>query len=456
MPELRPDHLLPILAPFAVADRAWIAFSGGLDSTVLLHALASVRERLPCTIRAVHVDHRLQPASTDWVRHCDRFCRELNLCFTALTVAASPARSESPEAQARAARYRALAELLSHQDLVLTAHHQDDQAETLLLALLRGGGVHGLAAMPTVTRLGDGRLVRPLLAYARADLERYAEQHRLNWIDDPSNASLDYDRNRLRRQVIPLLRRRWPAVARTLARSAAHCAEAARVVDQAAANLLEQLCDDGATLPIPELRSLTPELRRATLRYWLRRRALPVPDSVHLKRVEREVLGARADADPLVAWGGCEIRRYRTRLYALHPLPPRPGAGPGIRWIGQELALPQGLGRLQWRGPVSDDNEERHPVVVRFGLAGVRLRARPGGHRRPLKKLFQEAGIPPWLRPYVPLIFADGTLIAIAGVTPPADTGGPEPRVRWLDDPWQELGFFNPKEAAPQTDKCVG
>jgi len=445
MPRLRPADLLTVLEPLD-GDCAWIAFSGGRDSTVLLHALVSVRARLRCAVRAVHVDHGLQPASGDWARHCERVCRELNVPFTGLRAARSAAsRGESPEARARAARYQALAALLTQRDLLLTAHHLDDQAETLLLALLRGSGVHGLAAMPQVAPLGAGRLVRPLLGYAGGDLQQYAQQYGLAWIDDPSNASPDHDRNRLRAQIFPILRQRWPAVARTLARSATHCAEAARVVDQTAASLVDALSDDGGvTLAIPGLQSLAPELRRATLRYWIRRRGLPVPDRAHLQRVENEVLGARADANPLVAWAGCEVRRYRTRLFALRPLPPRPESGLAIRWTEDELALPQGLGRLRWRGPPSDGEDAQRPLLVRFGLSSARLRPRPGAHRRPMKKLFQEAGVPPWLRPYVPLIFAGGDLLWIAGVAPLAGSGASDPVVLWLDHPWEALGLFSP------------
>ncbi|HYN76777.1 MAG TPA: tRNA lysidine(34) synthetase TilS, partial [Lamprocystis sp. (in: g-proteobacteria)] len=226
------------LADFAPAGRIWVAYSGGLDSTALLHAAGAVREHLPGALWAVHIDHGLSPESRRWGEHCRAVSAGLGVAFHCRRVELKPVPGESLEAVARAARYGELAALLGPGDLLLTAHHQDDQAETLLLALLRGSGVHGLAAMPFAVDLGLGHLVRPLLGVSRADLGRYAHTRGLTWVDDPSNRESAMDRNYLRNRVMPLLRERWPAVSATLSRSAGHCAAAADLVDLAAAREL--------------------------------------------------------------------------------------------------------------------------------------------------------------------------------------------------------------------------
>jgi tRNA(Ile)-lysidine synthase len=353
---------------------------------------------------------------------------------------------------AREARYRAFGHLLGPGDLLLTAHTQDDQAETLLLALLRGSGVHGLAAMPFAARLGHGRLVRPLLEVSRAALEQYARRLGLAWVDDPSNEALRMDRNFLRHRVVPLLRSRWPGVSATLARSAAHCAEAAHLTDALAADLLDGCAGSHpGTLSIPVLADLDRTRRKAVLRIWLRRRGFLLPDTRHLARILDEVLPAGPDADPLVAWSGCEVRRYRSDLFALRPLPPSLDAV-SIPWDPRGasivLDLPQGLGRLQWRVPA--DLPEPKPssaaiLTIRFGEPGQRCRTRSSGHRRPMKKLFQEGGIPSWLRPYVPLVFSDETLIAVAGMCGCVGSVSESSAVEaplWLGHPWEELGLF--------------
>lgn len=443
MPALIPDQLLTALAAFPSARRYWVAYSGGMDSAVLLHALAEVRERLPGELRAAHVDHGLHPDSPRWAEHCRESCAAVGIPYTLCRVHAAPAPGESPEAAARAARYRALGALLGPDDLLLTAQHQDDQAETLLLALLRGSGLKGLAAMPVVAPLAAGLLVRPLLGYSRAELADYAAHAGLTWIDDPANTDLGYDRNLIRHRVLPLLTGRWPAAAETIARSARHCAEAQRLIDALARDTLPKVAGSRpGTLSIARLRALDPEHCRAVIRHWISERGFRSPSSAVLGRVLSEVLPARADADPLVRWGGCEIRRYRDDIYSLAPLPPRPDTTP-IGWPMGTLDLPNGLGRLSWVDPEGRtiDPDTLHPggFTVAFGVAGLTCQPRGHQHRRRLKHLFQEAGVPAWLRPYVPLVLAGQSLVAVVGIcgcgTAPAAVA------RWEGAPLAE-GWF--------------
>nr|WP_207280716.1 tRNA lysidine(34) synthetase TilS [Thiocystis violacea] len=434
------------LAPFASAPRCWIAFSGGLDSTVLLSAAAEVRARLPGELLAVHIDHGLQPGSGDWAAHCAGVCQALSIPIHIERLSpAGPSPGESLEAWAREARYRVFRRLLGPGEILLTAHHQDDQAETLLLALLRGSGVHGLAAMPFSAPLGSGYLVRPLLEWSRGSLAEQARRRGLVWIEDPSNGVTTLDRNYLRQEVLPRLRARWPAVSATLSRSASHVAEAAGLVDRLAdAALAEARGARPGSLSVPALEGLDRPLRKAVFRLWLRREGFVVSDARHLDRILDELLPARADANPVVGWPGCEVRRYRREVFALRPLPDPPSSSLRIDWrLGEGvsvLALPSGLGCLEWR-PEPEGARMGRDIQVRFGQTSLSCQRSPTAHRRSLKKLFQEAGVPVWLRPYLPMLFLDETLIAIAGVG--ACLGGtPAPgaaALSWSGHSWERV-----------------
>jgi tRNA(Ile)-lysidine synthase len=287
--------------------------------------------------------------------------------------------------------------------------------------------------------------MRPLLAFAQADLRAYAERCRLSWIEDPSNQDLGFDRNLLRHQIMPTLRQRWPAAATTIARSAAHCAEAAALIDASADEQLPTVA--GArpdTLSAGRLSALAPERARILLRRWLVQQGFRAPSLIRLRAILADVLSAGTDARPMIAWEGCELRRYRDDLFALLPLPPCPEVE--LRWDGQQpLQLPVGLGQLSLelddlgRSALS----KRPPMTLCFGRTDLRL-LQPNRPRRPLKKLFQQAGVPSWLRPYVPLLLdAQGALLAVAGVAGcgSASTLDQQPlRLRWEGHPWVRFG----------------
>lgn len=455
-----PEHLAETLRRLGPSGHCWVAFSGGTDSTALLHAAANRSDHSLGALRAIHIDHGLQPDSPLWADHCRRICDAIGVPIVVRCLHLEPIPGESLEATAREARYRALAAVLRPGDLMLTAHNQDDQAETLLLALLRGSGVHGLAAMPRETELGQGRLVRPLLDVPRETLEQYVRSSELSWIEDPSNASLRMDRNYLRNSVVPLLRLRWPGLSATLSRSAGHCAEAAYLVDGLASELMEACAGaHPGALGIRALGALERSRCKAVLRLWLRRRGFALPDSRHLARILDEVLPARADADPLVAWSGCEVRRYRGDLFALAPLPPPPSALTIRRapsGVPPVLELPSGLGWLQWSDANQVSEQTRWPdgaPTIRFGSTGQTCRPRSRSRRRTLKNLFQEAGIPRWLRPYVPLVFSGDTLVAVVGVCGCCDESrDPAKHVvpQWHGHPWEDLGLFRNKPNDPR------
>nr|VFJ61886.1 MAG: tRNA(Ile)-lysidine synthase [Candidatus Kentron sp. DK] len=409
-----------------------IAYSGGMDSHVLLAAMASLREEREdaprgARISAIHINHNLQPDANRWARHARAVCEGLAIPCEIISVDARPAPGESPEAIARRARYRALKAFVGPDEILLAAHHRDDQAETVLLQLFRGAGPRGLAAMPLITRFGSGFLARPLLDIPRDRLREYAKERGLAWIEDASNRDQRFDRNYLRHRIIPALQARWPAIAHTLGRAAAHQADAARQLEEQAGQDLEELQthapsgrEESLEAPIPAplscrgLQRLPEYRRRNALTGWFRRLGLPAPNAVHMERVLHDVIQAKPDAEPRVSWNGAEVRRYRDGLHAGRPLPPHDPARV-IPWtLTEPLSLPHL--RLEARRVVGKGIRAAacpgDRVEVRFRQGGERYRT-AGGHTHSLKKLLQERGIPPWERARIPLIFVAGELAAV-------------------------------------------
>ncbi|MCB1982759.1 MAG: tRNA lysidine(34) synthetase TilS, partial [Rhodoferax sp.] len=269
----------------------------------MLHCTARAARALGLQVHALHVHHGLQPDADAWTRRLAAQCRRwarggLPVTLHVQRLAGAPAAGDSVEAWARRERYAALAAMARAAgcDTVLLAQHRRDQAETVLLQLLRGAGPHGLAAMPTTSRLGPGWLLRPLLEVDRSELLDYALEHGLHWIEDVSNADTRFDRNYLRQRILPLLRERWPAVGRNLARSARWCAETADWLDaDADADLARVAAQRPDALHIPALRELGEPRQRNALRRWLRRLGLPVPDSQQLRHILHDALTAARD-----------------------------------------------------------------------------------------------------------------------------------------------------------------
>jgi tRNA(Ile)-lysidine synthase len=372
----------------------------------------------------MHIDHGLHPDSADWAAHCQHICAALQLPLHIERAQVQGHAGRSLEEAARTARWSLWEQRLAVNEQLWLAHHQDDQAETLLLALLRGSGLDGLAAMPVRRPLGAGEVVRPLLEVSASALADYAAAAALHWVEDPSNTNTAFDRNYLRHQVLPVLRQRWPAASATIARSAAHCAAAIGVLDPIVAGWITEARGQAAgTLSVRALSALEPQPRQAVLRAWLKHAGFRPPGQRRLAQVSHTLLRARADACPQVKWEGCELRRYRDDLFALAPLPPPPTPGIHWQWDGrQPLALGAGLGVLSVSEPAV-----RTSWQVGFGLSGLRARPRPDGPSRSLKAVFQSQGVPAWMRPYVPLVLLDGQLVAIAGVCLCASSGASTP-----------------------------
>ena len=414
-----PAQLLDQLAQLPPARRYWVAYSGGCDSTVLLHAMAALREQLPVELRALHINHNLHEAAPEWALHCHHVCETLDIPLYEVNVDARGSKGESPEAAARAARYRIFTEVLQVGDGLLLAHHRDDQAETLLLQLLRGSGPRGLAAMPSHRPLGAGWLGRPLLGFSRQALCDYAAAEGLAWIDDPSNFDTEFDRNFLRQQVMPLLQQRWPSAASTLARTAGLQAEAAELLQQLAEEDWQHCAGPQAdTLRIEALSQLSPERQRNLLRYWIDSvNHLPLADQQRLNRILAEVIPAAEDAQPSVRWPGGQVRRYAGLLYLL-AADPEPVTGP-LRWdLTGTLELGDGrqLRTVSTTGAgLQAALQGNASLSVRFRQGGEVCRPAGRGHQHELKKLLQEWGVPPWQRPRVPLLYVGEELAAVVG-----------------------------------------
>jgi tRNA(Ile)-lysidine synthase len=379
-----------------------VAWSGGLDSTVLLHLLAhaSLQQPARIAVRAIHIDHGLQPAAVDFRKFCRSMARKWQVPLTVVRADVRPAAGDSVEEVARRARYASLGGALRDGELLLTAQHADDQLETLLLALLRGSGPAGLAAMPAVAAFGSTLLLRPLLAFERAQLEAYARRNALAWQGDPSNLLQRFDRNYLRATVLPALRERWPAVARTAGRSAAHCAAAAAAISDLARRDLEGTAD-GPDLEIAMLRRLAPTRRAAVIRLWIADRGFKAPESRHLEQLAL-LMEARIDAQPQLRLAEFVVRRHAGRLILEGGEVSRAGSPSMLRWSWQRGALSLAGGTLHIAAdPHGDLDLARLPrrLLVQYPCL-------PGG--RFLRKLMQELAVPEWQRQQLPLMFASG------------------------------------------------
>lgn len=405
-PSVLPAALTDALAT-APGGPLCVGFSGGLDSSVLLHGLAQLPAAQARGLRALHVDHGLHPDSSHWAEHCAAFCAALALPLQVLKVEVHQIEQLGLEAAARQARYAAFAANQASGELLALAQHRDDQAETLLLRLLHGAGHEGLAGMRALRPFAQGWLWRPLLGHARTELERYAAQHALQWIEDPANRDPRHARNHLRHAVLPALAARWPDATARIAAAAARLREEADVLDDVTEAALAQAQGvDPATLATAVVRAQAPALRRAVIGRWLDRLGLPRPPPGVWHRLEPDLLDARIDATPLLAWRGAELRRYRDLLYAMAPL-----AALDIDWTrawngAEPLVLPPGFGCF-----ALDPPQPLAPMTVTPRRGGERL-CQPGV-RRALRTLLQDLGVPPWTRDRLPLLYAaDGELLA--------------------------------------------
>lgn len=436
---MTPAVLESLLAEFPARRRWVVAFSGGLDSSVLLHLCASFlagRGGAPQLV-ALHVNHAVHENAADWELHCARFCAALGVTFVARRAQLPDGISDgASEDVLRVARYREFEAFCLGTDLLLLAHQRDDQAETVLLRLLRGAGPAGLGGMPRTRVLGHTLLCRPLLALPRAGLLGYALAQGIVWVDDPSNALSGYDRSYLRTTIFPLLEQRWPGAGARMARTASHCAEAAQICAERAEQDLRAVCsNDALGLPcfvLEAWRRLPGPRALNVLRAWLERQAMSM-DSRRLETVVSELIGAATDRQPLFASGGVQLRRFADRLYVVKASSSVFSAEPlGGMEPGYDGSL-AGVGRVRLQNCAAGVRAGGN-YSIGFRRPGMYCRV-AGRPRKSLKKLLQELSVPPWLRDRVPLLFVDGELAAVADLCIcdgfVADPGSAAVMLRW-------------------------
>ncbi|HJR14734.1 MAG TPA: tRNA lysidine(34) synthetase TilS [Rhodanobacteraceae bacterium] len=398
--------------------RLCVAFSGGPDSTALLHALARLPEARERGLRALHIDHALHPASGKWAERCSDFCRSIDVSLTVMRVNVDDARSEGTEAAARRARYAAFAESLGDGEWLALAHHRDDQVETVLLKLLRGAGPEGLGGMRALRPFARGFLWRPLLETSRESLRKYLVENALPCIDDPANDDPRFARNVLRRDIMPRISKHWPRADASILHAARLCRTSADYVADAARSALVPLGRDAGTLDASGWLALPDALRAPALDSWLHARGLSAPPDASRAELARQTTTASEDSTPMIAWPGAEVRIWDGRLHATPPLG-FPAADWHAQWNGAPLELPQGCGglRLEATDPTSTRAVNASldpPLTVRFREGGERIKPAGDPHTRELRDLFQQARVPPWLRVRCPLIYDHGELVAVA------------------------------------------
>ncbi|PPU92679.1 tRNA lysidine(34) synthetase TilS [Xanthomonas populi] len=388
-----------------------VAYSGGMDSSVLLHLLAAAPRYRDSGLRAVHVHHGLHADADAWAAQCQRQCAALQIPLQIARVQIARNSGLGLEAAARNARHAAFAETLTLGEWLTLAHHRDDQAETFLLRALRASSPDGLAAMRAQRPFASGVLWRPLLHYPRADVLAYAQAHGLEWIEDPSNADTRHDRNFLRTQLMPLLQQRWPQAADALARSAQLSADASDLLLQEDAALLPSMLTATGALDLQRLRAQPAIRRQRLLRAWVSAAHAPALPAHGVAALEQEIDNHAPDRQASFAWQQVQVRRWRQCLYLLRP----PAAWPPqwqTHWDGQAaLHLPDGA-QLQLQA--AHGLRFAQPLRVRARHGGERIVLPQRAHSHRLKHLLQELDLPPWERERLPILW-DGDQVLAAG-----------------------------------------
>jgi tRNA(Ile)-lysidine synthase len=402
-------------------DRMILALSGGIDSVVLLELLRELEPRFELHLSALHVNHQLSPNADAWQAFCERLCEARSISLKSVRVKVMRGCGESLEAAARKARYAVLEKQLA--EWIVFAQHLDDQAETFLLQLLRGAGARGLSAMPVLRESGGlrgsaaPRYLRPLLDAERAEIEAYAEEHKLEWIEDESNKSLCFDRNYLRHRVLPELAKRFPGYRETLTRASRNLGEAARLLDELA-EIDAQHAIVPAGLRLEALRRLNSERAGNLLRYFLRVSGMPMASRKRLAEALKQLMSARPDARICVDLGPCEVRVHRGIARLLEKS--RTQREWMVCWNGEEAITIPDLGRVSFQHThgtgISQGRLAQDKVIIRGRRGGERIRPECDRPRRTLKNLLQEANIPLWERARIPLLFCGEALVWAPGI----------------------------------------
>jgi tRNA(Ile)-lysidine synthase len=412
-------HFLSELAP---DKKLTLGYSGGLDSSVLLHMLVQLNKQgVYKSVRAVHIHHGLSVNADSWVEHCRQTCLSLDVKFDVAYAEIKQSNRKSLEQLARDARYALLDQLSDEGAFLVTAQHQDDQAETLLLQLLRGAGPKGLSAMSDLTTLANGRQVlRPLLSVSRAELEDYASEHQVNWIEDESNGDYRFDRNFLRHQLMPVLKSRWPNATKTITRSASLCGEQQLLIESEAYDKLQEVKGEtgkSKVLHLEAIQRLSPEWFSQVIRLWLREWQIELPSVSVIQQIYQQTLFAREDAQVKIQLSGFQLRRYSYNLYLIkdEDIYSTSTKNERIVWDGNGyLSLPHCKGTYYLEksenGFSIDSNES---IVIEFGHLSEKCKFQVNRPSKLMKQWFKEWKVPPWERATVPFFYSGSRLVQI-------------------------------------------
>ena len=402
-----------------------IALSGGLDSTVLLSLFAKLRQKRPhlqpLSIRAIHIHHGLSPNADSWAKHCQNLCDQFQIPLIVELVQVD--KTNGTEAGAREARYQAIKKHLQTQEVLVTAHHLNDQTETFFLALKRGSGLQGLGAMQQQSVLFGMSILRPLLGFTRLQLEDYAQKEKLNWVTDESNEDNRYDRNFLRNEILPELRERWAHFDLAVQRSAQHCFEQQQLINYLLSEPFAEHCQIKNQFKLLQFRQYSSAKQTALLRMWLAENQLEMPSKCQLTQLINDVVFAKEDANPQFQLVNKVIRRYKDSLYLTKPFS---DLTKYILKLEQNtLSLPDDLGNLTvqenernlifyWQNYSVMLDKTDLPISIRFGYSG-KIKHHPKRPREDIKKIWQSLDIPPWQRNRIPLIFYGDELKSAVG-----------------------------------------
>lgn len=419
-----------------------LAFSGGVDSRLLLALLSRYQQAHGVVCLAVHVHHGLSKNADEWALQCQQWCQDVEIECVVERVQLD-LDGKSIEESAREARYGALQRHVQQGDILLTGQHSDDQLETFLLALKRGSGPKGLSAMAQAMPWHQGTLIRPLLMASRDDIEHAAKTAQLDWVEDESNLDTRFDRNFIRHQVAPVLKQRWPHIHTSIQRSAELCAEQEAVLEELLLARLQDLRASDGSLSIDGMRQQSERVRMQLLRMWLAEAAIRMPSRAHLTLIWQQVALAVRDANPILNLGQCEIRRFEQRLYHVVPqLEVTSWQSPLC--AEQPLLLPDGLGQIRLTsdhcGDLAFTQAQLTQLQVIFNPEGLSAHPADRGHSRKLKKLFQEYGVPSWLRRRTPIVLCQGEVVAVMGVFVCKDFIGTGYKLDWQTKPHSVLG----------------
>ena len=406
-----------ILNTFPQSKKVWVACSGGLDSSVLLHLIFLNKKKIGQSLEVVYVNHGLQEESAEWGDFCRTLCDAYELPFTQLNINETVPRGESVEAWAREKRYALFAQVMSKGDLLFTAHHQDDQVETFFLQALRGAGPRGLASMPLFKNIANAIHARPLLNYCRNEFLSYAKENKLSWKEDLSNANTKFDRNYLRNNIVPLIEQRWPAYRKTISRLLNHQQDCASLMNEVGLEDLKLVSHEN-NLILDTLRTLSVTRQKNTIFTWLQELELQTPSSKHINQIISDLVNSTSDNAPCVNWKNVEIRKYRALLYAFNRINEDVDSI-NYEWdIANPLKIMEEVlvAKPEIGVGLSKEKIRSAKVSVQYRDGGEKIKPANNAHSKTVKQLFQERGVLPWARERFPLIYVNDTLAVIPGV----------------------------------------